>query len=110
VLPEQYPEIIRRVSEGERQKDIAADYGCSQPLISWIMSRHALLPALSASNELMTDHIVQLVGGPCDGQVLPNRYWNAARIQMPVRDPAGFATYVKDSEDPTRFLFEGFSE
>ena len=30
-------EVIRlRVANGERQKDVAADYGCTQPLISWI--------------------------------------------------------------------------
>jgi hypothetical protein len=35
--------IQARVKAGERQKDLASEYGCSQPLISWIckQSRHA---------------------------------------------------------------------
>lgn len=52
----------------------------------------------------------ELVGGPCDGQVLPQRYWDASRIQMPIRNPAGFASYAKDPKDAFRFLFDGFTE
>ena len=58
----------------------------------------------------MTEKLVQLVGGPCDGQVLPTKYWDASRIQMPVRTPAGFPTYTKDPENANRFIFAGFSE
>ena len=37
---EQRAEICRRVLAGERQKDIASDYGCSRPLISWIVRQN----------------------------------------------------------------------
>ena len=37
---EQRKEIRRRALAGERQKDIASDYGCSQSLISWIVHQH----------------------------------------------------------------------
>ena len=39
-IPVSDRETIRlRVAAGEKQKDIAAEYGCSQPLISWICQR-----------------------------------------------------------------------
>ena len=53
----------------------------------------------------------QLIGGPADGQALPERYANALKIQMPIRDADGaFATYAKDPNDPNRYLFEGFTK
>lgn len=58
----------------------------------------------------MTDR-PQLIGGPADGQFLPERYADAPKIQMPIRDADGaFATYAKDPSDPSRYLFEGFTE
>ena len=52
----------------------------------------------------------QLHGGPADGMVLPSRYADAPRIQLPIKDGRGnFATYAKAADDPTRFLFQGFT-
>jgi hypothetical protein len=58
----------------------------------------------------MTD-APQLIGGPSDGTLLPARYADAPVIQVPVTDGQGnFATYAKDLEDPSRFLFQGFAQ
>lgn len=58
----------------------------------------------------MTDS-PQLIGGPSDGIVLPERYVGVPVIQMPVTDGQGnFATYAKDPENPDRYLFQGFSQ
>ena len=58
----------------------------------------------------MTD-APQLIGGPSDGILLPIRYIEAPVIQMPMTDGQGnFATYAKDLEDPSRFLFQGFAQ
>lgn len=52
----------------------------------------------------------QLIGGPSDGIFLPARYADAPVIQMPASDGQGnFATYAKDPENPSRFLFQGFT-
>ena len=53
----------------------------------------------------------RLVGGPADGAVLPKRYENAPRIQVPATNGLGeLATYVKDASDPRRFVFDGFTQ
>lgn len=53
----------------------------------------------------------QLIGGPSDGAFLPARYSDAPVIQVPVTDGQGnFATYAKDPEDPSRYLFQGFAQ
>ena len=39
VQPEDYERIIERYDEGEPCDFIASDYGCSQPLISWILRK-----------------------------------------------------------------------
>ena len=53
----------------------------------------------------------QLIGGPSDGTLLPARYADALLIQMPVTDGQGsFATYAKDPENPSRYLFQGFTQ
>ena len=58
----------------------------------------------------MTDSS-QLIGGPFDGIVLPERYSNVPVIQMPVIDGKwNFATYTKNPENPPHFLFQGFIE
>jgi hypothetical protein len=58
----------------------------------------------------MTDS-PQLIGGPSDGIVLPERYAGVPVIQMPVTDGQGnFATYAKDPENPARYVFQGFSQ
>jgi len=42
--------------------------------------------------------------------VLPSRYADAPKIQIPVWDEKwSFATYVKDPVRPQRFFFGGFS-
>lgn len=52
----------------------------------------------------------QLIGGPSDGTLLPDRYANAPVIQVPITDKHGnFATYAKDPKDSSRFLFQGFT-
>lgn len=58
----------------------------------------------------MTD-LPRLIGGPSDGIVLPERYADAFTIQMPVTDGKwNFATYIKNPENPSHFLFQGFIE
>lgn len=53
----------------------------------------------------------QLVGGPSDGAFLPARYAGAPVIQTPVTDGQGkFATYARDPDDPSRYLFQGFTQ
>jgi hypothetical protein len=53
----------------------------------------------------------QLVGGPADGTILPERYVDSPRIQMPIHDDRwNFATYVRDPDDSSRFVFDGFAE
>ena len=42
IKPSDYPLIIERLKKGEPQKTIAADYNCSQPLISWVKKNHGL--------------------------------------------------------------------
>ena len=44
VPPEDYERIIERYDEGEPCDFIASDYGCSQPLISWILRKAKPLP------------------------------------------------------------------
>lgn len=39
VPPEDYERIVERYDEGEPCDFIASDYGCSQPLISWILRK-----------------------------------------------------------------------
>ena len=39
VPPEDYERIVERFDEGEPMDFIAGDYGCSQPLISWILRK-----------------------------------------------------------------------
>ena len=39
VQPEDYERIVERFDEGEPMDFIAGDYGCSQPLISWILRK-----------------------------------------------------------------------
>ena len=39
IQPEDYPKIWIRLAAGEKQKTIAAEYGCTQPLISWIAKK-----------------------------------------------------------------------
>jgi hypothetical protein len=42
--------------------------------------------------------------------VLPSRYADAPRIQIPISDGRGnFATYVKAADNPPHFLFQGFT-
>ena len=53
----------------------------------------------------------QLIGGPSDGTLLPARSADAPVIQIPVTDGQwNFATYAKNPEDPSRFLFQGFTQ
>lgn len=52
----------------------------------------------------------RLVGGPADGAILPDRYADSPRIQVPATNGLGeFATYVKNASDPRRFMFDGFT-
>ena len=44
VPPEDYERIVERFDEGEPTDFIASDYGCSQPLISWILRKAKPLP------------------------------------------------------------------
>ena len=39
VPPEDYERIVERFDEGEPMDFIAGDYGCSQPLISWVIRK-----------------------------------------------------------------------
>lgn len=42
IMPEDYPVIMERLKNGELQKAIAKDYGCTQPLISWVKKNYRL--------------------------------------------------------------------
>lgn len=57
------------------------------------------------------DNSPQLVGGPSDGTFLPARYADAPVIQTPVTDGQGkFATYARDPDNRSRYIFQGFTQ